>query len=113
MCQGKLKSKTVVENWLNGSDPGHKVGYRIKTAVRKYILEKANYMCSCCGWNKINVKTGSSPLEIDHINGDVSDCSIDNLRVLCPNCHSLTPTWKALNKGNGNKESHRYSKLIK
>jgi 5-methylcytosine-specific restriction endonuclease McrA len=77
------------------------------------LLEKNNYSCSECGWNKINPKTGKSPLEIDHIDGDCSNNKEENLRVLCPNCHSLTPTWKALNKGNGNKESHRYSGLIK
>ena len=112
-CQGKLKTKKVIDNWLNGSDLGYKVGFRIKTPVRKYMLEKTNFMCSECGWNKINPKTGSCPLEIDHINGDITNCQENNLRVLCPNCHSLTSTWKALNKGNGNKESHRYSGLIK
>lgn len=33
------------------------------------------------------------PLELDHINGDPCDNRLENLRILCPNCHSLTETW--------------------
>lgn len=34
------------------------------------------------------------PLELDHINGDASDNRIENLRILCPNCHALTETYR-------------------
>jgi hypothetical protein len=37
------------------------------------------------------------PLQLDHINGIRSDNRIENLRVLCPNCHALTPTWGGRN----------------
>ena len=33
------------------------------------------------------------PLTLDHVNGDRRDNRLENLRVLCPNCHALTPTW--------------------
>ena len=33
------------------------------------------------------------PLELDHINGDHSDNRLENLRILCPNCHAVTETW--------------------
>ena len=49
--------------------------------------------CLHCGtgrqWNG-----QSLTLEIDHINGDHSDDRRDNLRGLCPNCHSQTPTYR-------------------
>lgn len=46
--------------------------------------------CEICGWAKKTI-SGVLPLELDHINGDHKDNRIENLRVLCPNCHSLTP----------------------
>jgi hypothetical protein len=41
------------------------------------------------------------PLDIDHINGSYIDNSPSNVRLLCPSCHALTPTYKGLNRGNG------------
>lgn len=41
---------------------------------------------------------GRIPLELDHINGDRHDNRLENLRVLCPNCHSLKPTHRGLNR---------------
>lgn len=32
------------------------------------------------------------PLELDHVNGDRDDNRLENLRLLCPNCHALTDT---------------------
>lgn len=53
--------------------------------------------CELCGWAKRSID-GRIPLELDHINGDRHDNRIENLRVLCPNCHSLQPTHRGRNK---------------
>ena len=52
--------------------------------------------CEDCGWSK-TTKDGYLPLELDHINGDRHDNRLINLRVLCPNCHSLRPTHRGRN----------------
>lgn len=43
-------------------------------------------------WNNKELK-----LDLDHINGDPTDNRLDNLRFLCPNCHSQTNTYKGKN----------------
>jgi len=43
-------------------------------------------------------------LELDHINGDNRDHRLQNLRLLCPNCHSQTNTWRGRNKNSGKKK---------
>ncbi len=52
--------------------------------------------CEKCGWAKRSTD-GYLPLELDHINGDRHDNRLENLRILCPNCHSLQPTHRGRN----------------
>ena len=56
-----------------------------------------------CGWAEINIKTGKVPLVADHIDGNWRNNTEENLRLVCPNCDSLSPTYAALNRGNGRK----------
>jgi hypothetical protein len=53
--------------------------------------------CEECGWAKRSAD-GRLPLELDHINGNSRDNRLINLRVLCPNCHSLQPTHRGRNR---------------
>jgi hypothetical protein len=53
--------------------------------------------CELCGWAEYSMD-GRLPLELDHINGDCTDNRLENLRVLCPNCHSLQPTHRGKNR---------------
>jgi hypothetical protein len=53
--------------------------------------------CEECGWATMS-NDGYLPLELDHINGDRHDNRIENLRILCPNCHSLKPTHRGKNR---------------
>lgn len=49
--------------------------------------------CELCGW-AVKTADGHLPLELDHVNGDHRDSRLFNLRILCPNCHSLQPTHR-------------------
>jgi hypothetical protein len=68
---------------------------------KKYLIDKHGNECMKCGWSEINPRSNRVPIELEHIDGNSDNNSLDNLELLCPNCHSLTPTYKALNKGNG------------
>ena len=77
--------------------------------LKKYLIEKNGNSCMECGWDKVNPTTGNVPIELEHIDGNSENNNLDNLKLLCPNCHSLTPTYKALNLGNGRfKRRERY-----
>lgn len=69
--------------------------YKLKKRLFNAFLKKRN--CEECGWAKIS-PDGRIPLELDHINGDNTDNRLGNLRVLCPNCHSLKLTHRAKNR---------------
>jgi hypothetical protein len=100
-CQMDHQYKTFIDNWKKGKETGRSGKYEVSRHIRRYLHEKNNSSCSCCGWNKINPTTGKTPLHIDHINGDFTDNTENNLRLICPNCHSLTENFGSLNKGKG------------
>ena len=81
--------------WKSGLEDGMKGNFAISSYIRNYMLEKNNYQCSECGWGKLNAFTQKIPLEIHHIDGNYRNNEEENLKVLCPNCHSLTETFKA------------------
>lgn len=76
-CKGSKHSRTVLR----------------KTIIRENLLP---YKCAICGISEWNGKTLS--LELNHINGENNDNRLENLRFLCPNCHSQTDTYGARNQ---------------
>lgn len=59
---------------------------------------RLEYKCALCG--NIGEWQGQKlVLQLDHINGKNNDHRIENLRFLCPNCHSITETYAGKNKG--------------
>lgn len=87
------RKKIPLEEFLVKSDRR-----RNNTQIKKKLLQEGliKNECSICGqppfWN-------GQPLvlEIDHINGDNTDNRLENIRLVCPNCHSQTPTFAGRN----------------
>jgi predicted nucleic acid-binding Zn ribbon protein len=67
--------------------------------IKTYLLKTA-FKCSECGISEWNNKPIS--LECDHIDGDITNNRLSNARLLCPNCHSQTPTFRFKNVNNPN-----------
>lgn len=65
--------------------------------IRLINEEKLKYVCAWCG-NMGEWQGQKLILQLDHINGKNNDHRIENLRFLCPNCHSLTNTYAGKNK---------------
>lgn len=99
-CDGVCKSKHTIQKWKNGEISGS-VESGVSSWVRRYLFEKYDSKCVSCGWCSVNPASGKIPLEVEHIDGDYRNNDEGNLTLLCPNCHSLTPTYRALNCGNG------------
>lgn len=72
-----------------------------RSVLKKFLHRNEITSCQECGLD--TWKSQRLSLELDHINGNASDNFPQNLRLLCPNCHSITPTWKGKNRGKGRK----------
>jgi hypothetical protein len=106
-CQQQYQYRTYIEGWRNGDHDGLSGEYGISRHIRRYLFEKNGCRCEMCGWGERNLFTGNVPLEVHHIDGDYTNNREENLQLLCPNCHSLTDTFKNHN-GNGRKGRKKY-----
>ena len=67
-----------------------------KLKIRLISEGLKSHRCECCGITKWNGKP--TPIELDHIDGNRYNNTIENLRILCPNCHAQTDTYRAKNR---------------
>ena len=67
--------------------------------LKKLIVHEQSNKCNRCGLNSWNDKP--LVLELDHIDGNNKNNVRENLRCLCPNCHSQTDTWRGRNSNTG------------
>lgn len=85
------RSSVSLDEILKGNHPIYNV-YKLKWRLIRAGFKKAQ--CEECGWCG-RAPTGHIPIELDHINGNRYDHRIENLRILCPNCHSMTSTYRS------------------
>lgn len=107
-CQKDYEYKKYISNWKKGNETGIRGDYQISMHIKSYLFQKYNNKCAICGWGKANKYTGNIPLEVEHIDGNYKNNKEENLILLCPNCHSLTSTYKGANLNNGRKSSSKY-----
>ena len=77
-----LKENTIVQS------------FKLKSRLITEGLKQ--HKCECCGITEWNGQP--APIELDHINGNHHDNRLENLRILCPNCHAQTDTYRGKNK---------------
>ena len=98
-----------ITKWKAGLVDGMRGKYSISAHIVRYLRIKFDNKCCECGWNTINEYTKKVPLDVEHIDGNFRNNKEVNLKLLCPNCHSLTPTYKGANRGKGRKERKKYA----
>ena len=92
------KIKTI--DILNGKYPDYQTKKLKDRLFNENIKERK---CECCGlkmWNNLPI-----PLELHHIDGNRYNHKLENLQILCPNCHSQTETFRGKNINNITQQS--------
>jgi transposase-like protein len=72
--------------------------YRPNSKLRVRLIEAGLLAPKCAECGISTWRREPLPLHLDHINGDHTDNRLENLRILCPNCHAITDTWCARNR---------------
>ena len=103
-CQHEYQQNEWEKKWFSGEINGfYETDHwgNIPNRIRTYLFKKFDAKCAQCGWGEVNPFTGRIPLEVEHIDGDFKNNRPENVTLLCPNCHSLTNTYRGANRGKG------------
>lgn len=105
-CKNLIKAKERLNVWLETGDLGISVGTTLRGHLRDLVFDYFNNKCSICGidsfWNNAPLV-----LILDHIDGDASNNSVSNLRIVCPNCDSQLDTYKSKNKNSARRHRRK------
>ena len=111
-CQQEFQYREYLTKWKRGETSGLDTLGIVTAAVKRYLRKKYMNACCICGWSEINPSSNVVPLVADHIDGNWRNNTEKNLRLLCPNCDSLTSTHGNLNRGNGRETRARSKRAI-
>lgn len=108
-CQIEKQNRDSIKDWIENNYQYNSV----RSFMKYWLIEQKGEKCHICGWSVINPYTKRIPLEIHHIDGNWKNNSHENITLVCPNCHSLTSTYRN-NTGNGREYQleyyHKYKK---
>jgi hypothetical protein len=85
--------KIPLQEILEGKHPYYQTFKLNKRLIKEKIFDNECSICYINSWNKKPIK-----MQLDHINGNSTDHTLKNLRLICPNCHSQTETYCGKNK---------------
>lgn len=80
------------QGWSIGLKHKENIDYSRANSLKQHIVDARGHRCESCKlekWLEIPIT-----LELEHIDGDGTNNEDENLRLLCPNCHSQTKTWR-------------------
>jgi hypothetical protein len=91
---GKLLSpKRPTEDYLSNKNKIHSFN------LKNRLVKEGVFIWICTSCKQTEWMDHPIPLELDHIDGNHYNNNLNNLRLLCPNCHAMTPTHAGKNKG--------------
>lgn len=105
-CRRDYLKKAYIQRWKKGKEIGYynDANKTLHPYIREYLMERSNCKCEKCRWGEMNLYTNLVPLQVHHIDGDATNNNEDNLKVLCPNCHSLTSNYGSNNRGKSKRD---------
>lgn len=95
-CHKDFEFSKLMKEWIDTNS-----SKAMPPTLKRMVIALHGYKCSnsTCGISEWNGKLIT--LQLEHKNGNSEDNSVSNLCLLCPNCHSQTPTFTGRNRGNG------------
>ena len=91
-CLGIDASHFTGQAWNRGQRTKDWSDYTRAVHLKPHVIEERGHRCERCGGGTWQGEP--MPLELHHVDGDRTNNALDNLRLLCPNCHALTDTWR-------------------